>query len=502
MKKINLLILFLVTFLFLNISCKKGNEPPVPPNPENPNKYVNDWIYENMNIYYYWNDKIPSEPDYTQTSDKFFKSLLNTYDKNSNPHGDRFSWIQESYVDLLKNLGGVTSDEIGFEYVPVDVSPEGATTKQYYLLVLYPKLGTDAYAKGVKRGRFVVKIDNQDITNNNYKTLISGTGSKTLTFADWAYNNDTKKYELKLAANTITIQMHKDFAEKPVYLDSVYTINDKKIGYLVYNFFAKDKGDDSHEYDKMLMNSLGKIKAKGATEFVLDLRYNGGGAVSSAIALASALVKNRSTENLLVSAEYNPLVNNELKKQYGNGYNKEFFIDKIVSKNQTIAEVPALNLPRVYILVSRWTASASELIINGLKPYMDIVLIGETTVGKNVGSITIYEKDDAKNKWGMQPIIVKYFNSAGKSDFTAGFVPDYPLSEQENLMLVEFGKTEDIFLNKALSVIIGAPLKSSTRMAKIDTSFNLKAVEHSSSMKITGMYDDVRQEALQNMMKK
>ncbi|MDD4846465.1 MAG: S41 family peptidase, partial [Petrimonas sp.] len=315
--------LILVSFTVLNTSCKK--EEPITPKPENPNEYVNNWIYERMTTYYYWNDKIPAKPDYTLASPEFFKSLIYAFDKNTNPDGDRFSVIRENYVDLLNSLGGVSSDEIGFEYVPVNVSSQEAVTKQYYLLVLYPKLNTDAYKQGVKRGRFIIKIDNQDITNNNYKTLISGTGSKTLTFADWVYNEEAKEYELKLSPNTITIQMHKNFAENPVYLDSVYSINDKKIGYLVYNFFATDKGDGSYEYDKKLMDALQRTKSKGATEFILDLRYNGGGAVSSAIALASALVKNRSTQNLLISTEYNPLVHKYFEQEYGKGYNKEYF---------------------------------------------------------------------------------------------------------------------------------------------------------------------------------
>ncbi|MEA5044588.1 MAG: S41 family peptidase [Petrimonas sp.] len=498
------LSLVLISFTVLNTSCNKEERS------ENPNEYVNNWIYEKMTTFYYWNDKIPSNPNYTLASSDFFKSLIYTFDKNTNPNGDRFSVIRENYLDLLNSLGGVSSDEIGFEYVPVNISPKEATTKQYYLLVLYPKLDTDAYRKGVKRGRFIVKIDNQDITNNNYKTLISGTGSKTLTFADWVYNEKTKEYELKLSANTITIQMHKNFAEKPVYLDSVYSINNKKIGYLVYNFFATDKGDGSHEYDIELMDALQRIKSKGATEFILDLRYNGGGAVSTAIALASALVKNRSTQNLLISTEYNPLVHSVFKKEYGEGYNKEYFIDKIIDvkydnngkeiSRSDVVTIPSLNLPRLYVLVSEWTASASELIINGLKPYMNVILIGETTVGKNVGSFAIYEESDPKNKWGMLPITFKYFNSAGKSDFAAGFSPDYEISEWEDLILKEFGDKEELFLNKALSLITGTTLKSATRIVKANT--DLKAVKSSQSMKITEMYDDKRQEVIRNIMNK
>lgn len=204
------------------------------------------------------------------------------------------------------------------------------------------------------------------------------------------------------------------------------------------------------------------MKTKGVQEMVLDLRYNSGGAVSSAIALASALVKNRSIDNILTTSEYNSIVHNALKREYGSNYNKEYFIDEITyydeetKKEEKVIDVPKMGLNRLFILTGMYTASASEFVINGLKPYMDeVVLIGDTTYGKNVGSINIYEKDDPKNKWGMQPIIVKYKNSLGFSDFTAGFEPDYAIDEFEDLYLYPLGDLEEPLLNRAVSLITG-----------------------------------------------
>jgi C-terminal processing protease CtpA/Prc len=297
--------------------------------------------------------------------------------------------------------------------------------------------------------------------------------------------------------------MEKNFAETPVLMDSVYTIGDKKIGYMVYNFFATGKTDNSHEYDQLLMETLSKIKAKGATEMVLDLRYNGGGRVTTAIALASALVKDRSTKNILVTAEYNNLVHAAFKRESGPDFNKDFFIDKIKGTNIV---VPSLNLPRLYVLVTGGSASASELIINGLKPYMDVILIGERTYGKNVGSFSIYEKDDPKNKWGMQPITVKYYNSKGESDFTAGFTPDFEVDEFENLHLVEFGNTEDPLLSVALNHITGNAMQ--TRSMKRENMMQTKMIEVENSNSIFKdksrfeMYDDVRGEDIRKLMNK
>lgn len=471
------------------------------------NKYVNGWIYDNMSIYYLWNENLSKNPNYSLNPGSFFNSILYEYNATTNPEGDRFSWIQEDYEELLNDLSGVSSDEIGFEYI---FAWADQAKTHYYGLVLYPKQGTDAETKGINRGRFVTKVDDQNITPQNYKTLFGGTGTKKLSMADWSYNSTTSTYSLQ-NSGYVTIQMHSNYAENPVYKDSVYTINNKKIGYLVYNFFARDKGDDSYDYDKLLMNHLDALKTQGVNEMVLDLRYNSGGAVSSAIALASALVKNRSTSNVLTTSQYNSIVHNSLLKEYGANYNKDYFIDKV---DGTTISIPALNLPRLYVLTSGWTASASEFVINGLRPYMDVILIGETTYGKNVGSISIYEENDPRNKWGMQPIVVKYFNSEGKSDFTAGFTPNYEIDEfnpdgkgetGDELFLFEFGNTSDPLLGKAISLITGAT--KATRSIRTATPFRSSQVDKKATLNMQerhrfDLQDDVRGDDIRKLMKK
>lgn len=463
-------------------------------------KYVNGWIYDNMSVYYLWNDRLSKSPNYSLNPEDFFESILYKYNKTSNPDGDRFSWIQEDYTELLGNLSGVASHEIGFEYILVGTD---ATLKQYYALVLYAMHGTDAELKGINRGRFITKINGQNITADNYKNLFGGTGTKKLSMADFVYNETEKRYILQ-SSGDVTINMHNYFAENPIYLDTIYTVANNKIGYLVYNFFARDNGDKSNNYDKELISKLSNFKSKGVNEMVLDLRYNSGGAVSSAIALASALVKNRSTKNVLTTSQYNSILHNALIKEEGANYNKDYFIDKIIG---TTVAIPEMNLPRLYVLTSGWTASASEFIINGLKPYMDVILIGETTYGKNVGSITIYEDDDPKNKWGMQPIVVKFANSLGFSDFTAGFTPDYEIDEFENLYLYSFGDTNDPLLGKALSLITGqtsftrsaSAISTPFRSTQINEKISVDSREKSHRFE---MYDDIRGESIRNIMTK
>lgn len=489
MKKNNISFLLLISILFVFSSCEK-NEP------FNQTKYVNDWIYEQMSTYYFWNTKIPKAPDYTLAPDKFYGSLLYKYNKASAPDGDRFSWINKDYNNLLAGLSGVSSAEIGFDYIRFKTQIQD----QYYLLVTYPKKGTDAFAKGLKRGDFIVKINGQDITSFNINEMLGGTGNRVLGIANWVYNSDTNKEELKYVKD-IAVVMHSNFAENPIYLDTIYNISGKNIGYLVYHFFARDKGDGSHSYDKDLMSKMQQFQSGGVTEMILDFRYNTGGTVSTTIGLASALVKDRTPNKVFGIAQYNSLLQSELAKYYKNDkFNIDYFVDRMMDTTAVVAAVPALNLQRVYVLTGRYTASASELIINGLKPHMDVILVGDTTYGKNVGSVSLYEKDDPKNSWGLQPIVVKYYNAANQSDYTAGFNPNFVIDELEELNLVDFGDTSDPLLNKALTEIAG-PLPASAVKRYDRVTPERLAIQIDVKKKQLPLIDDKRERGIQQVEK-
>ncbi|WP_282457663.1 S41 family peptidase [Chitinophaga sedimenti] len=110
-------------------------------------------------------------------------------------------------------------------------------------------------------------------------------------------------------------------------------------------------------------------------------------------------------------------------------------------------------MQKFVVITSDHTASASELIINGLRPYMPVIIIGDTTYGKNVGSTTLYREGDRRNKWGLQPIITKAFNKNNQSDYTTGFAPDLVL--KEDIDLKPFGDITDPLLAAALNKING-----------------------------------------------
>jgi C-terminal processing protease CtpA/Prc len=231
-------------------------------------------------------------------------------------------------------------------------------------------------------------------------------------------------------------------------LDTVYTKGTKKIGYLVYHrFYSKPNNSDQALYDLKMAQIFGKFKAAGINEFVLDLRYNGGGFISTAVTLASFIAKGASDKVLMTRDEYNKNVTPDLQKQYGANYGLRNFENR--------PENIGGNLSRVYVLTSSRTASASEMVINALKPFMEVVIVGDLTVGKNVGSTVI---KDSKKRFvqGIMPIILKTYNSAGQSDYTGGFTPTFTVKESLSQPFYAFGDLRDPLLSEAYFQITGA----------------------------------------------
>jgi C-terminal processing protease CtpA/Prc len=418
---------------------------------DNPHKEINSWILDNMEIYYLWNELIPSKTDNTLSPDKYFSSLL--YKEE-----DRFSWIQEDYMELLKSLSGVAT-EAGYDfnlYLVENSTIIGSIT--------YIKPGTPAANAGLKRGDYFLKVNGTQMTTSNYSSLI-GQMSKPHTLGISIISGGL------LTENTkdVSLQVITNYAENPVLLDTVYNISDKKIGYLVYNFFARDKGDGSVTYEKELNNIFAKFKSTSIDELIVDLRYNGGGAVSTTQALAS-MISERTTRDKFCIQQYNSLLHNYFYATEGADYNVLYFVNTIDNDDSGKTGIPVntlSGLSTVYFIVTGRSASASELLINGLKPYMDVVLVGETTYGKNVASITIYEEDTKKqmtNKWGMQPIIGKLANADGYSDYGMGFTPDREAYElAEGVVLKQLGDTSEVLLKTTLNLISGITRSITTR---------------------------------------
>jgi len=425
------LLLMIVTML---VSCK---EKSVDPGIGNPNDTeVNNWILGNMKTWYFWNDKLPASPNFSQKPQDFFSSILYRYDASLRPDGDRFSWLQESADELKASLSG-ESTSTGLEFRLIRYTSTG---DDIYGIVTYVIKGSSAEKAGFKRGDFFTQVNGQKLTVSNYNGLLyTGTDSKTFTLGTLDGNNQVVSGTVTKLVSPAVLQ------SDPVYFDTTYVRGDKRVGYLVYHqFIPGPNGSNVKTYDQKLEQIFADFKSKGINELVIDFRYNRGGYVSSATQIASLIAKGVTTNSVFFYKEYNKTVTPDLEKEYG----KSFFQDNFVSKSQNVGG----NLSRVFFLTSTSTASASELVINGLKPFMNTVLIGGKTTGKNVGSITL--SDNTKRiKWGIQPIVSRSSNSLRSSEYTAGFQPN--VAKTEGAVLYPYGDPRDPLLGEALFQIFG-----------------------------------------------
>ncbi len=157
------------------------------------------------------------------------------------------------------------------------------------------------------------------------------------------------------------------YQEHPIYLDTIYNVNGKKTGYLVFNSFLGDTNEIYSEFDRI----FNRFSSEAVQDVIVDLRYNGGGYVSVQNALANWLVPAAGNGGIMETQQFN---------------------DKYSMFNETVKfeKKGSLNLNRLFVIVSQNTASASELFINSMKPYMNVQLVGPSdTHGKPVGFFPI-----------------------------------------------------------------------------------------------------------------
>lgn len=408
------------------------------------NQTVNNWIYDNMNAYYLWGDKMPSKANSSlgKVPDEYFGSLLYQYGTV-----DRFSWIEEDAEELLKSLQGVTKSS-GFSYTPFLA---GANTKDVIFAVRYSIKDSPAANAGLTRGDIISKVNGVTIDTLNYRTILAS-DNLVFTLAERSGGSFVPTGK----TISVTKQVIQNF---PVQFYKIIESGDKKIGYLVYTQFIPGittNGATNAQFDNELRALFGEFKAQGVSELVLDLRYNGGGYISSSDVLSALIVKNLRPGTLMS------------KQIWSDNARKIFNDPESAYESYWRSEANNLgNLNRVFILTSGSTASASELVINNLKPFMEVVLVGGNTYGKDVGSVTI---DDSRNnyrwKWGLQPIVLRTVNALGEANYgtKSGFTPDYPVND--NILPYQpFGDPSETLLKVVLEKITGTSSVASARAA-------------------------------------
>lgn len=285
------------------------------------------------------------------------------------------------------------------------------------LRVSHVEPASPAFKAGVRRSWRIVgingntTINTQDATITRIRNAIGNSTSVRLDFV----KPDGGEVSLTLTAE--------QYNESPVYLDSIYTVGTKKVGYMVYNSFLGNIQSIKNRFAAIFTNFV----AEDIDELIIDLRYNGGGYVELQNELANYLVPSAGNGDVMI---------------------KEIFNDKYNSMMDTtinFSKKGSLNLDRIFFITTKNSASASELLINSLQPYMETRLVGKPTHGKAVGSFNLSAGD-----WLIFPISFRTINKNNQGNYFNGMTVDANVNDGLDK---NWGDIEEACLASALHYI-------------------------------------------------
>ncbi|MES3017870.1 MAG: S41 family peptidase [Bacteroidota bacterium] len=482
----NLFILFALVFLFA--ACKK--EPAIiqPATTSTSTTRASadgsrreltlDSVFLYAKEIYYWNDALPAynvfnPRSYTNGTNaaSYQLALFNISQYSINPAtGKAYEFVPNSSganagypkYSYIKDQGSANP----VAYIPelegsVDIEGNGydtgisfsaiGTSSAYEVRVKSINPGSAAAKAGISRGDIISKINNTTV-GSNYNSEVA------------LINNALSASSVKLAGKKVSgasfdvTLTRTSYKSSPVYKDTTITANGKKVGYVAYARFSSASNSNS------VLNAIfSQFAGTGVTDLVIDLRYNGGGYVSTAEHFTNLIAPSSLNGKLMFREKFNtlmqsggatilknqPALDNENKVQYSNGRLLTYadYSYKEQDNSYNFQKAGSLNsIQKVVFIISGNTASASEMLINNLRPYMDVKLVGKTSYGKPVGFFPI----TLENNYDVYYSMFTSVNSAGQTDYFSGFTPDWDTADD---VTHDFGDPREACFAAAINYI-------------------------------------------------
>lgn len=478
------LLIIAVILLTAFAACKKSKPADETGTPDTGNNIPTtgstlDKVKDSVFLYakedYYWYDALPDYATFNPRAitgtddltalqnevDKLSQYKLNPSNNNlpyeyyaPNPGEAKYSFIDEG--EASQRLSAVSGD---FGFAPLFYLT--STSSTLYVKYVYP--GSPADLAGIKRGYIITSINGR--TNLSYSTST----------ADFVFNAYAKSSAITMTlrrpdASTFNVTLNAtDYNINPVITYKTFPENNNKVvGYIVFNSFVQLSSAQT-----ALDAAFNSFVNDGVTDLVVDLRYNGGGYVETSEYLANLIAPASVNSKLMYSTYYNStltagketLLKNQVRRDPKNGQLFNYGqIDYSVDHNKTyFSKKGALNINRVFFIVTGSTASASELTINNLRPYMNVQLIGSTTYGKPVGFFDI-----DINKYEMYIPEFETKNSSNQGGYYTGMVPgttDYPGVIANDDPKKEFGDPSESLLALAINYVNKGTYTNSSALA-------------------------------------
>jgi hypothetical protein len=449
------LAILALTGLFV-LSCKKDNPKPEPePEPveRTEAQLIKDDIYKYYKLYSLWEKSIP---DYTSDPSKFtdqynsadavlaaLKALTPTHAVYSGGVLDRFSYMVglDGYNTATRASGKLKMDtNDGYGIYNSFGTDDGKTA---YPIIYFVEGGSPAQRAGLKRSDYITAVGN----DLDYSLAVTCEG-QNCSFNESDRDKIQNKLNAALDAGTLSLHIkHQDgtsttkdltyangYTIDPIYKDSIYSYNGNNVGYLALSSFEEIENNNVNQ--QKIDAVFDKFQTQQIKSLIVDLRYNGGGYVDASAYVADKIGGAITKGKLMLTYEVNDYI------KATPSLNKMFQDTKFEGKSN-------LNLNKVYFLVSDHTASAAEMLINVLKPYLQVQLIasGTRTYGKPVG----FFEQVVQNKVSFWPVsfLLKNSNPEKFPDYWDGLIPDE--SKITDYVFVDVGDKKETMLATALN---------------------------------------------------
>lgn len=402
---------------FVCIGCQGWQEAATTYQAQKETVHLNRFIDMLFRSAYLWAEETPTVANPAEAGDPyaFFETLRHPSDPWSRLVPDRFAASQQS-------AGTSTTFGYGLAFGTYS-NPPDSLSDAYFAVITFVYAQTAAAQAGLQRGDVIVALNGKPLRDSSL-TYLFNAPQLNLTLYDGRH--------IALTASTVTLN--------PILATHIEKTPAGNVGYVCYKQF-------SNKSKPHLDAVFSRFKEEGVTDVVLDLRYNNGGDDGVARYLCSILAPETClTEQKIVTRyRWNPFID----KVLGTFYNKQVI-------RKFTPDVPVnMNLNRLYVLTGPNTASASELVISCLMPYMDVTTIGTDTYGKCFGSVMYYYPASDIGTWGVQLISFQYANANLYTGFTDGIPATVPLTEQLLQHVRLLGDPQETLFAHALQLITG-----------------------------------------------
>lgn len=388
---------------------------------------VNIFAYNAMNTYYLWADEISdSLATWRMLEDPIEKVSRIRYKDSSGKDIDKWTVLTDDIDSMISSTAGV-STTYGMD-VKLFWLDQTQTRVCMVVTLTYP--GSPAEKAGLKRGDIITHIGGQAMTATNYSVLLYDgfLHARSCVLTDI----NSKDY------NMTAVEMY----ENPVLVRKVFDVGGEKVGYLFFNSFTLAACQDLAEAGRY-------FRSEGIGSLILDMRYNGGGYVVTETALASMLAPEAEVKagSVFETAVYN----STLARAWGEDntcFAEEFSYNYDGTKYTVDVSDANMRISHLYAILTGDSASASESILVGLMPYIDIDIFGQQSYGKYCTGLMYSAKDWYRDfdevldeqqrgygktyadKWGIYVMVARYADKYGNTPcMPDGFKPDYPAED-------------------------------------------------------------------------